>query len=158
MGAMDGQTGMTEQTGRLTELLKTTATSGFRRQVLWLKSQDFAERVAEVVAGLARDRVSEVIGGQLLRAAASVPANIAEGYGRYSQAAYRHHLSIARGSAFEVESWLDLLVRRKHLDVEVGAELLQACDELQRLLTLKMKSLGEGKSYAVREESAEYEV
>ena len=45
----------------------------------------------------------------MMRSAGSVPANIAEGYGRYSQAAYRSHLSIARGSLFETQSWIDLL-------------------------------------------------
>ncbi|HEY4685218.1 MAG TPA: four helix bundle protein [Dehalococcoidia bacterium] len=132
--------------------------SDFRRQVLWQKAQDLAERIAQTVVTLPRDRATDTIGSQIMRAAGSIAVNIAEGYGRYSQAAYRSHLSIARGSAFEVESWLDLLIRRGYLGDGQGRELLESCVEVQKLLTVRMKSLGDGKTYAVREEADEYEV
>ena len=83
--------------------------SDFRRQILWQKAQAFAESVSALVVELPSDRVVDVIANQLIRSATSISANIAEGSGQYSQAAYRSHLSIARGSSFEVESWLDLL-------------------------------------------------
>ena len=98
------------------------------------------------------------VGCQLVEAADSVGGNIAEGYGRYSQAAYRNHVSIARGSAFEVESWLDLLIRRHYVSEEQGDRLLVQVIEVQRLLTLKMKSLGDGKTYAINEEPFKYHV
>jgi len=141
---------MNEQTGRQAD---GQSRPGLRQQVLWKKAEDFAELIAAAVVDLRRDRAAEVISTQLLRAAASVAANIAEGYGRFSQPAYRNQLSIARGSAFEAESWLDLLIRRGYLAAEQGKALLSKCDELQRLLTLRMKSLYEGKTYAVREET-----
>ena len=125
--------------------------------VVWQRAQDFGEEVIELVAAMPRDRVADVIANQVLRAATSIAANIAEGYGRYSQASYRNHLSITRGSAFEVESWLDLLQRRGYITPERAVSLLKSCAEVQKLLTLRMKSLGEGKTYAVREEPYEYE-
>ncbi len=124
---------------------------------LWQKAQDFAERVAKAVAKLPKDRATDVMGSQLLRASASIAANIAEGYGRYSQAAYRNHLSIARGSAFEAESWLDLLIRQGLIGQERGDYLIGQCVEVQKAVTLRMKSLTEaGKTYA-KEEEADYE-
>ena len=121
------------------------------------EAQDFAERVAQAVAKLPKDRAADVMGGQLLRASASIAANIAEGYGRYSQAAYRNHLSIARGSAFEAESWLDLLIRQGLIGQEHGDHLIEQCVEVQKAVTLRMKSLAEaGKTYA-KEEGADYE-
>jgi four helix bundle protein len=134
------------------------ATSDFRKQLLWRKAQDFAAEVAELVSNLPRDRAADTIGNQLLRSAGSIAANIAEGYGRYSQAAYRSHLSIARGSAFESESWIDLLMRRVYVTVERGEQLIDLCKESQKLLTLRMKSLGDGKTYATREDGLEYEI
>jgi four helix bundle protein len=148
------------QTGKRTNGQRAAGNVGsdFKSQLLWRKAQDFAAQIAETVLTLPRDRATDVIGNQLLRSATSIPANIAEGYGRYSQPAYRNHLSMARGSAFEVESWLDLLVRRRYLTEQEGDRLVASCIEVQKLLTVRMKSLGDGKSYAVREEGTEYEV
>jgi four helix bundle protein len=106
---------------------------------------------------LPRNRAADVIANQLMRAAGSIPANVAEGYGRFSQAAYRNHLSIVRGSAFECESWIDLLIASDLLDQDRGADLLKACSRVQQLITARMKGLGEAKAtYAVREERAVY--
>ncbi len=49
---------------------------------------------------------------QLMRAAASVVANIAEGYGRYearyTDRSQRNFLAIANGSLWELIAWLDI--------------------------------------------------
>ena len=71
---------------------------------------------------------------QLLRAAASVPANIAEGHARGTRKDYAHFVSIARGSLAETETILLLLV-----DVELLAEeriqaALALCSETGRML------------------------
>jgi four helix bundle protein len=150
---MNGQTGKRANGQSLRNVV-----SDFRSQILWQKAQAFGAAIAEVVVALPRDRAADAIAGQLIRSATSIAANIAEGYGRFSQAAYRSHLSVARGSAFETMSWLDLLARRHYLTDEACAPLIAQCVELQKLLTIRMRSLSAGKTYAISEEAATYEV
>src|ERR1043165_8987316 len=59
---------------------------------------------------------------QIRRAAASVPANIAEGYGRYSKRETIRFLNIANGSLVELDTHLELARRAGYLpDTEVEA-------------------------------------
>ena len=77
---------------------------------------------------------------QIRRSAVSVPANIAEGYGRGSRKDYVRHLMIAQGSLKELETHL--------IAAEVGltpqAEIhpvLGRCDQLGRGLGALIRSL-----------------
>ena len=133
------------------------ASSGFRGQLLWQKAQAFAAELVVLLKDLPNDRAAESIARQLIRSGSSIAANVAEGYGRYSPGAYRNHLSIARGSAFESESWIDLLVRTGYLKGESGERLLAQCAELQKLLSYRMKALEESKPRTLREEQSLYE-
>ena len=79
---------------------------------------------------------SELYGltSQMRRAAASIPANIAEGHGLGTRAAYAHHLRIARGSLRELET--HLLVAEEVGVAASGtvAQALSLCDEQGRML------------------------
>src|SRR3954447_17402508 len=132
---------MSEQMGNLANGQRATNAGSFRTQLHWQKAQAFASEVTALVVRLPRNRATDAISNQLMRSAGSIAANVAEGYGRFSQAAYRSHLSIARGSTFESESWVDLLVRRGYLTSERGETLIANCHEIGRMLTTKMRSL-----------------
>jgi four helix bundle protein len=131
--------------------------TGFRGLIVWQKPQDFAVESLRLIRELHLDRPGEAIGLQFVRAATSVAANIAEGFGRYSDGAYRNHLSVARGSLFEAESWLDLMVKSGYLSSESASPLLQQSYEIARILSSMMKSLGTRRS-AIREDGADYTV
>ncbi len=82
-----------------------------------------AERVADrcydlVKAWNAFDR--ETTGAQLVRAADSIGANIAEGYGRYHYGDRLQFMYYARGSAYETKYWMRRATRRGLLATEVG--------------------------------------
>src|SRR3972149_746519 len=90
----------------------------YRNLLLWQKAQALALEVIRLVASLPRDQTTQVIGRQIVGSAGSIAANIAEGHGRYSLAAHRNHLSIAKGAACETDSWLDLLRQSGYIDAD----------------------------------------
>ncbi len=71
---------------------------------------------------------------QLRRAAVSVPANIAEGYGRNSAGAYVAFLRNAQGSLKELETHLMLAQRLKFGLDDKAAQLLASCVSIGRML------------------------
>jgi four helix bundle protein len=88
---------------------------GHRDLVAWQLGMDLTAAVYTLVKHLPDD---ERFGlrTQLTRAAGSVPANIAEGYGLMSKAQFRRHLLIANGSLKEVETHLEVATRVGYLE------------------------------------------
>lgn len=78
---------------------------------------------------------------QMLRAAASVPANIAEGHSRGTRKDYAHFISIARGSLAETETILLLLVDVQLLRDEQVQPALELCAETGRMLNALLARL-----------------
>ena len=78
---------------------------------------------------------------QVRRSAASVPANIAEGYGRQSSASYGQFLKVARGSLKELETHL-LLAERVGITARGSCNnALEQADDLGRMLGGLIKSV-----------------
>jgi four helix bundle protein len=71
---------------------------------------------------------------QIRRAAVSIPANIAEGYGRNSAGAYVAFLRNAQGSLKELETHLMLSQRLKFGRYDKAAQLLVSCESIGRML------------------------
>ena len=69
---------------------------------------------------------------QVIRSAASVPANLAEGHGR-SGRDRAHHWRIAYGSAKEVDTHLRLLVMARSVDVRRAEVALGLFDEVRAM-------------------------
>ncbi len=80
---------------------------------------------------------------QIRRAAASIPANIAEGNGRENTGAYINSLRIAQGSLKELETYLMLANTVELMDKNNADELLLACDQAGRLLRALIRALQE---------------
>ena len=71
---------------------------------------------------------------QMRRAAASVPLNISEGWGRDSDGEKRRFLGIAAGSAREVQACLHTVRDLGFLSDESLAYLDDSCDHIARML------------------------
>lgn len=107
---------------------------GYRDLKVWGKAMDFAEGVYALSRSLPREERFGIT-GQLLRAAASVPANIAEGYQRSTRKDFAHFVSIARGSLAESETFLLLAERVGLAPPEALQDVLRQADEISRMLT-----------------------
>ena len=78
---------------------------------------------------------------QLRRAAVSVPANIAEGYGRDSRGSYVNFLRNAHGSLKELETHLILAQRLKFGSFDLASQLLARSETIGRMLRSLIRSL-----------------
>lgn len=86
-------------------------------------------------------RLTRGIADQLLRAANSVTANIAEGKGRISDREYARYLDIAFGSLREVRSHLYDLHLARGLDTSEVHHALALCEDCSKMLTGLRRSI-----------------
>lgn len=114
--------------------------SSYRDLLVWQKGMDLAAEVYRLSRQWPREEIYGLT-SQARRAAVSVPANIAEGYGRQSTASYAQFLKIARGSLRELEIHLLLADRVGLAPAANSKDALARTDELGRMLVGLIKSL-----------------
>lgn len=85
----------------------------YRDLEVWREGIAITKRTYKLCRTLPSDERFALI-SQMQRAAASVPANIAEGWARDSTKEYLRHLSIARGSLAELETFFVLCVELEY--------------------------------------------
>ena len=107
---------------------------------VWQRAIELAGLCHELSHRIPSTRASS-LGGQLQRAALSVPANIAEGAGRRSRADFLRHLSIANGSLRETETHLILADRLRLVPADEISAALALASETGRLLAGLVRSL-----------------
>jgi len=112
----------------------------YRDLKVWQLAMDLAENAYRLSRSMPR---SEMYGltSQIRRAATSVPANIAEGYGRDSTGSYVHFLRTARGSLKELETHLLIAQRVGLLDNQATESLLKGTEGIGRMLNALIRSL-----------------
>jgi four helix bundle protein len=110
----------------------------FRELIVWQKSMDLVDEVYFIAAKLPKYE-QYGLSSQMIRAAVSIPSNIAEGRSRNHKLEFIHFLSIANGSASELET--QLTIAKKHylsVDYKKAFGLL---NEVQKMLFVMMKNL-----------------
>jgi four helix bundle protein len=100
---------------------------------VWQKAMDLAVACYQVTKSFPKDELYGLT-SQIRRAAASVPANIAEGQGRQHTREFLHFLGVARGSIKEVETHLILSQRVGLLKEDELQPMLARTAEVCRML------------------------
>jgi len=107
--------------------------TGYRGLQVWQKAMDLLVASYELACKLpSYERYA--LTSQLRRAAVSVPANIAEGNGRAHRGDYVHHISIARGSLLELETYIEIASRLNYATEEELIEIRDLVDHVSRML------------------------
>jgi len=112
----------------------------YRELDVWKKAVDMVVLVYELTREFPPEEKYGLM-SQMQRAAVSVPANIAEGYGRVHRGGYVHHLSIARGSLAELETHITIAVRLNFLVREKATILWNMTQDVGKMLSCLIRSL-----------------
>ena len=112
----------------------------YRELDVWERGMDLVEEIYRLTKGFPSQEKFGLT-NQIRRAAVSVPANIAEGYGRSHRGDYLRHLSVANGSLMEVETHLIIAGRLKYLNKEQAKKAWDLIQETSKMLTALIKSL-----------------
>lgn len=107
---------------------------------VWHKGHELTLDVYKVTASFPR---SEQYGltSQMRRAASSIPANIAEGCGRYGNAELKRFLQIAMGSASELEYHILLTRDLAYIDGQTYDTVNRQVISVKRMLASLIVSL-----------------
>ncbi|MGH9967197.1 MAG: four helix bundle protein [Pyrinomonadaceae bacterium] len=115
--------------------------TNFENLQIYKLSEKLSDQLWKIVLRwevLARDTV----GKQLIRAADSIGANIAEGSGRGTDPEIRRFLRMARGSLYETKHWLRRAYRRRLRSDKQVSVVLPLVKELTPKLNAYLRSIG----------------
>ncbi len=105
----------------------------YKELIVWQKSIQLVKDIFIITAKFPKSELYGII-SQIRRAAISIPSNIAEGNGRNSRKEYSHSLSIAFGSALELETQLIIAKELKFVRDDEFIKIEQLLDEILRML------------------------
>ena len=117
-----------------------TVINSYRDLMVWREGMELAVAAYKLTAEFPRDELYGMV-SQIRRASASVPANIAEGYGRESSGAYIQQLRVAQGSLKELETHLILASRVGITTMPMITPLLDRAEEVGKMLRSLIRSI-----------------
>lgn len=103
-------------------------------------AEDLADSIWKIV-GKWNNFAKDTVGKQIVRAADSIGANIAEGNGRWNYSDNCRFIRIARGSLYETQHWLRRAFRRNLLSKAQIEALKRLLDELSPSLNAYLNSI-----------------
>lgn len=105
----------------------------YREIKAWQRSHALTLAIYESTKRFPKDEMFGLT-SQMRRAAASIPANIAEGCGRDGEAELKRFLSIALGSACELDYFIQLATDLGYLSSDQSGQLASEILEIRRMI------------------------
>ena len=112
----------------------------YKKLIVWQKAKELVKAVYVLTRKFPTDE-RYALTDQIRRAVVSIPSNIAEGYGRASNADYAHFLAIARGSLYETLTQLEIAEDLGYVS-EIPESLDSLAAEVGRMLGAMLKKYG----------------
>jgi four helix bundle protein len=122
---------------------QTMSQKRYQELIVWQKAMELSRVIYQVTKSFPEDERFGLT-SQLRRASISIPSNIAEGQGRLTAGEFRQFLGTARGSAFEVETQIQLALDLEYLSTAEASNLLELTSEVSRMLNGLIRSLQTG--------------
>jgi len=101
--------------------------------LVWQKSMDLVTMIYKIVIKLPLNE-QYGLSSQLRRAAGSIPANIAEGFGRWHSKEFVRFLLVANGSVKELETHLLIAVRLHLIELKDIEASMQLAKEISKMI------------------------
>ena len=106
----------------------------------WKKAMVIAENVHALTKSFPKEEQYSLV-SQMRRAAVSVAANIAEGFGRYSAADKQHKYVQARGELIELMTFLHYSQRVAYITPNQQEKILELCREQLKILNALVSTM-----------------
>ncbi|MDO8521123.1 MAG: four helix bundle protein [bacterium] len=113
--------------------------NGYKDLIVWQKSVALVVLVYAFTDDFPKEEMYG-LSSQMKRAGVSIPSNIAEGSRRGTTKDFKQFLSIAYGSAAELETQLEIAKRLGFGKKEKGAQVAVLLEEVLRMLNGMLKS------------------
>lgn len=120
---------------------KSASVRSYKDLIVYKKAKEITLELARYYSETKLNWTDKYLIDQLIRSAASIGANLAEGYGRLYKLDYRRFVSISRGSSFELDYWASLIQEIRKEDQVFLNGVAQNNVEISKMLTGLMKSL-----------------
>lgn len=104
------------------------------------RTKEFALRIIKLVESLPRDKISDVIGKQLLRSGTSVGANYRSACRAKSTADFISKMGTVAEEADESIYWMELLIESGLISKDEVDELLDEADQLVAITVSSIKT------------------
>ena len=107
----------------------------FRKLEVWGQSLAYVKKIYEITGSFPGHEKFGLV-SQMNRSAISIPSNVAEGCSRKTSVDFSRFLEIAIGSAFELETQIEVCLLVSYINTEQHSSLIEELHILQKRMNM----------------------